>query len=300
MEKQRLLISGANGLLGKTTLIKLSSKYSVFAIVREIPAHETVPGVIYIELDLSSDWDVSLLPSEMDIIVHVAQSNKYKDFPSSAMEVFNVNLTSTMKLLDYGHRAAIKKFVLASTGGLYAQNRLPLTEDSDIFSPDKLTHYLGTKLSSEVFATNYRPFFHVDILRIFFMYGPGQKSNMLIPRLISSIQKGDPILLAGDSGIRLNPIFVEDVVDIIASRLLSDDSQVFNVAGQEVVNFRQLSEIIGELIGKKPVFDIKGSQPDLVSEFHRCVEFLGGMGTPLHLGLSRTINWFDENSDSRL
>jgi UDP-glucose 4-epimerase len=300
VEMQRLMVTGANGLLGRALLKKLTSNYLVSAIVREIPKNDPVPGVNYIEIDFSSDWKVSELPIQMDIIIHVAQSNKYKDFPSSAVEVFNVNLASTIKLLDYGYKTGIKKFVFASTGGLYVQHRLPLTEDSQIFSPDKLTHYLGTKLSSEVFATNYRPFFHVDILRIFFMYGPGQKSNMLIPRLVSSIRRGDPVTLAGDYGIKLNPIYVDDVVDIISARLLGDDSQVFNVAGQEIVTFRQLSEMIGKLTEFEPIFNVQDKQPDLVSEFSRCADILGGSGTSLHQGLMQTLNSIDGISYNHL
>lgn len=297
--KQRILVTGANGLLGKSVIAKLSIENTITALVRQIPTTGKVTNVNYIQIDLSSDWQVSSLPDQMDVVIHVAQSNRYKDFPSSALEVFNVNLASTMKLLEYGRNVGIKKFIFASTGGLYAQNRLPLTEDSEIFSPDKLTHYLGTKFSSEVFATNYRPFFNVDILRIFFMYGPGQKSNMLIPRLISSVKQEIAISLAGASGIKLNPIFVEDVVDIISSRLIATDSQVFNVAGQEVLTLKYLCEIIGRITGKSPIFEIKGEQPDLVSEFLLCSEILGRAGTSLGVGLSSTIDWFDAISDNR-
>jgi len=299
VDKQRILVTGANGLLGKSTVAKLSVNNLVTAVVRKTPANELIPNVKYIEIDLSSDWQHSSLPDEMDVVIHVAQSNKYKDFPSSALEVFNVNLASTMKLLEYGRSVAIKKFVLASTGGLYSQNRLPLTENSEIFSPDKLTHYLGTKLGSEIFATNYKPFFNVDILRIFFMYGPGQKSNMLIPRLISSVKGENPIFLAGDSGIKLNPIFVEDVADIISLRLVAHSSEIFNVSGQEVVTLRSLCEMIGNLTGKSPIFETQSSQPDLVSEFRRCAQILGRAGTQLSYGLSETVNWFDATSDNQ-
>ena len=132
------------------------------------------------------------------------------------------------------------------------------------------------------------------------MYGPGQKSNMLIPRLISSVKQEKAISLAGASGIKLNPIFVEDVVDIISSRLLAKDSQVFNVAGQEILTLRNLCEIIGQKTGKSPIFEIQDEQPDLVSEFHRCAEILGRSGISLGIGLSKTIDWFDAIPDNHV
>lgn len=296
--RKRILVSGANGLLGAATLEQLAIEHEVTALVRKIPLVKKANSIQYIEIDLSGDWDISQLPNQMDSVIHVAQSNRYKDFPDSALEVFNVNLTSTIKLLEYGRIANIDRFVLASTGGLYAENRLPLNENSALFSPDKLTHYLGTKLASEIFATNYRAFFEVDILRIFFMYGPGQKPNMLIPRLITSIKNGEPITLAGEKGIRLNPIFVGDVVSIIQKRIDSTGSEVFNVAGKEVVTLKDLSVQIGKITNQEPRFVHRDIQPDLVSESARCDEILEGSQTNLKEGLSKTIAWLDGLPDN--
>jgi nucleoside-diphosphate-sugar epimerase len=201
--------------------------------------------------------------------------------------------------LEYGRRVEIQRFVLASTGGLYEQNRLPLNEDSALFSPDKLTHYLATKLSAEIFARNFRPFFHVDMLRIFFMYGPGQKMNMLVPRLIKSVLENHPIQLAGTDGIKLNPIFVEDVVSIIETRMQANDSEVVNVAGQEVVSMKELAEVIGSIVNMEPKFENVEPQLDFVSESILSSKLLSRTPTPLRGGLDQTISWFHELSSSQ-
>jgi nucleoside-diphosphate-sugar epimerase len=256
-------------------------------------------GVDYLEVDLSSDWDISVLPIKCDLIIHLAQSNNYKDFPSAALEVFNVNLASTLKLLDYGRWMEIDRFVLASTGGLYANDRLPLNEESELFAPNKLTHYLGTKLSAEIFARNFRPYFHVDNLRLFFMYGPRQKLNMLVPRLIHSVFENQPIQLAGSDGIKLNPIFVEDVVSIIETRFQSQDSEIVNVAGLEIVSIKELAELIGSVVNKKPKFEIVEPQPDFVSESILLSKSLSRPPTSLRDGLDATITWFRALSNSQ-
>jgi UDP-glucose 4-epimerase len=291
VSKGHVLVSGGNGLLGRATIQRLSASYRVTALVRKIPKNPCL-GVNYLEVDLSRDWDISDLPDQCDLIIHVAQSNNYKDFPNSALEVFNVNLTSTLKLLEYGRQAEIQRFVLASTGGLYEQNRLPLNEDSALFSPDKLTHYLATKLSAEIFSRNFRPYFHVDMLRIFFMYGPEQKLNMLVPRLIKSVLENHPIQLAGNDGIRLNPIFVEDVVSIIETRMQSENSEVVNVAGQEVVTIKELAEVIGSIASMEPKFEIVKPQLDFVSESILSSKLLSREPTSLRVGLEQTVSWF--------
>jgi len=288
-----IVVSGGNGLLGRATIKMLSADFKVTALVRQLPLNP-YHGVEYIELDLAAEWDTSVLPENCDVVIHLAQSNNYKDFPGSALEVYNVNLSSTLKLLDYGRRANISRFILASTGGLYPQNRLPLNEQSELFALDKLTHYLGTKLSAEIFARNYLPYFDVDMLRIFFMYGPGQKINMLVPRLITSILDGKPVLLPGGNGIALNPIYVSDVATVIKSRIASQGSAVLNVSGQEVVTIKELANRIGAYLGKDPVFEIDKPQLDLVSESKLCLEMLSGQTVSLDNGLACTIDWIHE------
>jgi UDP-glucose 4-epimerase len=288
---RHILVSGGNGLLGRATLQRLSTQFHITALVRSIPQDPCL-GVDYLPVDLSRDWDIAILPNQCDAIIHVAQSNNYKDFPHSALEVFNVNLSSTLKLLDYGRRVKIQRFVLASTGGLYVQNKLPLNEDSELFSSDKLTHYLGTKLSAEIFARNFRPYFQVDILRIFFMYGPGQKLNMLVPRLIKSIAEDQPIQLAGKDGIRLNPVFVEDVVSVIEMRISAKNSEVVNVAGREIVSMKKLAQIIGSMMNKEPNFETVEPQFDLVSESILSSKSFSRKVTFLSEGLGLTVNWF--------
>ena len=50
----------------------------------------------------------------------------------------------------------------------------------------------------------------VVICRPFFIYGPGQKKNMLIARLIESTRNKKPIILKGLEGMLFNPIYVKD------------------------------------------------------------------------------------------
>ena len=289
MEKSRLLVTGANGLLGKALLDYFASSHQVTALVRVTPQKKN-PLVEYVEIDLSRDWSIASLPRHIDAIVHVAQSNRYRDFPNSAAEVFEVNLVSTFKMLEYAREIGVRKFIYTSSGGIYSQSGSPLNENSEINSPDKLNFYLATKLSSEVFSMSYKEFFDLDILRVFFMFGPGQKPNMLLPRLIHSVKEGTPIQLAGESGIRINPIYVNDVVRLIENRLATSDSKVINVAGLEIVSIKQLSELIAGQIGKNPNYEYLPPQPDLIADTTLCTELFKGQTTSLADGLTRMIS----------
>jgi nucleoside-diphosphate-sugar epimerase len=228
---------------------------------KQIDGCENMPFV-----DLSTDWNTGRLPKKIDVVIHLAQSPKYKDFPDSALDVFNTNLKTTAILLDYAKSAGAKRFILASTGGIYKTNNDPISEDSELIGPSDLSYYFATKLSSEMIAANYRTLMDVNILRIFFMYGSNQRKDAFIPSLMSKINSDQVIFLSGQNGISVNPVHVGDVADAIANLVKLGGPKTINAAGSEILTIRNICEIMGTYIGKKPIFQINPALPNLIAE----------------------------------
>lgn len=255
MGKISILVTGANGLLGKHALEAFSETYEVHAIVRSIPA-EPIKGVTYHTYDLKTDWSTEHLPEGVHTVFHLAQSELFRDFPDHALDVYHVNVTSTMKLLDYARRTGVKKFVFTSTGGIYDASLEAVYENSPINTFGQLGNYFATKLCSEILTHNYTQFFDVTLLRLFFMYGKGQRRSMLIPRLVDNVKNGIPIKLTANGGIQINPIHVSDVVHLLDLLIPSTGSYTFNVAGPQVMSLKEIVEIIGEKANMTPKFEI--------------------------------------------
>lgn len=270
----RVVITGAAGLLGEQAVRFFCKNYAVHAILRRKDSNE-VPGVKYHYLDLSSDFDLSKLPRQVDVIIHLAQSSKFREFPEEALDVFNVNVGSLARLLDYARSVGCKKFIYASSGGVYESGASVVYENSPIVPHGRLGYYLGSKLCGEVLAQNYSNIMDVSVLRFFFIYGRRQRRSMLLPRLVDNIAAGRPIQLQSENGLVINPIHVQDAVSALDYVVRSDGSNTFNIAGVEEVSLKELSQSIGQLLGKDPVFDIKdGESSRLVAN----VSALQGLG----------------------
>lgn len=254
-ERKRCLVTGANGLVGSGILAKLVRTHEVHALVRRLP-DQRLEGVNYLLIDLAADWPVSQLPGRTDVILHLAQSENFRDFPDKAIEIFNVNTCSTLRLLDYARGAGVKKFIYASSGGIYGTADSGFTEDRPIHSGDVLGFYLGTKFCSEIIAENYTPFFDVDMIRFFFVYGPQQRKSMLIPRLVSNVLNGTPVMLQGQDGLKINPIHVDDAADALLKCMELPGSHKINIGGSEVLSLRAICSTIGEIAGKTPAFQV--------------------------------------------
>lgn len=241
-------------------LFKLDAE--IYAITRELPTNP-LQGVRYYPIDLSSQWFDGGLPSEVDAVIHLAQSSKFRDFPDSASDVFKVNTESTARLLDYAKRAKARQFIYASSGGVYGSGKKPFSESFNCFSPSRqLGYYLGTKMCGELLVQSYADIFSTVVVRPFFIYGVGQNRNMLIPRLIDNIAAGKSINIKGDNGIRINPVHAEDAAEAIVAALSITDSATFNIAGPEVLSIREICEGIGKHIEKIPLFQLQQGTPD--------------------------------------
>jgi UDP-glucose 4-epimerase len=265
----RVLVTGATGLIGRKLVEKLWADNEVFAVTRG--ARSGFEGVEWIHQDLSQPLDPAALPRAIDAIAHLAQSERYHDFPDGAMDLFMVNVHSTASLLDYARAAGARTFVLASTGGSYAPSPQPVTEDAPLTTPGP---YFRSKRMAELLVENYAGEFGGAILRVFFAYGPG--GRRLVARLANKILTGEEIVIEGDPGMAMNPIYVEDAAATVEAALSLSEQTTINVAGEEVLRVRELVERLADAIGREARIRPGGSaQGDLVADTSRMRSVLG-------------------------
>lgn len=247
-----IIVTGVTGLLGKNLATEISLLgHHVYGVTRN-PSKNSIFEVV--NIDLNSNWDTTSLPSQVDAIFHLAQSEKFRDFPNGAPDVFQVNINSTAKLLDYAKSNNVQSFIYASSGGVYGNGKEPFVENTPIVPFGELGYYLGSKACGEILVQSYANIFQVNVVRPFFLYGPKQKRDMLIPRLFDNITKGNLIHLDGKEGIKINPLHVKDAVKVLIAVLSRSDSQTYNMAGPDVLSIRQICEIFSKYIDKIPNF----------------------------------------------
>jgi UDP-glucose 4-epimerase len=288
VKPKTILITGATGLIGSHLLRTFGPEDTVYALLRD---GRVVRGIHTLHIDLGRPWSIDELPDGVDTIVHLAQSDHYRDFPLRTEDVFSVNTVSTVKLLDYARATGVKQFVLASSGGVYGTGVNSFSEDEVISAKGELGFYIGTRLCSELLSECYSPYLNVVCLRFFFAYGPSQRAHMLIPRLVDSVRAGRVIKLRGENGLSINPVYVADAVSAVRSAMSLPGSQKLNVAGPEVMSLRTMVEIIGATLGKTPVLEIEPAAPsqDLIADIAKMTMLLGAPTTKFEDGLRRYL-----------
>lgn len=284
----RILITGATGFLGARLATRLQSAHEVWALVRRKP--DTASSRIkWLPQDLSEERWTAQLPERIDAVVHLAQSAQYRNFPAAANEIYAVSAAATMRLAEWAQRAGASHFVLASTGGLYGSSDQPVREaDPLIEDVGPLGFYFATKRASELIVAQYSGAMTTATLRCFFIYGSGQSQQMLMPRLVASVREGRPITLQGRDGIRINPIHVDDAALAVERCLALKASATLNIAGPEAITLRRIAELIGDAVGKSPVFsaDEKAVPRHLVADIENMKRALGTPTTGMARGIA--------------
>jgi nucleoside-diphosphate-sugar epimerase len=246
-----VVLTGGTGFIGTPLRRSLAVRHTVHALTRRrLTAAEQ--GVDWVHADLSRPDDPWRLPLQADAVIHLAQADGYREFPEKAADVFSVNVASVMKLLDHARRSGVKRFIYVSTANVYALAAAPIAESGAV-APS--TFYARSKRIGELLVESYGSLMSCTIVRLFTVYGPAQRADMLIPSLIERVRSGRPIDVKGRCGLTLTPVYVDDVVDVLA-RIAGRDSapagvEVFNVGGDEAVDMPALADRIGSALSRR-------------------------------------------------
>ncbi len=166
---------------------------------------------------------------------------------------YEVNEKYSNRLYDSFLKSNAKVFITISSVKAVADSvDYPLTEDAD---PFPLTHYGKSKLLAEYYINSKKipAGKRVYILRPCMIHGPGNKGNL---NLLYKLAKwGLPWPLAAFENKR-SFCSVENICFVINELITREDisSGIYNVADDEPLSTNEVIEILGESLGKKPIF----------------------------------------------
>lgn len=253
----KVLVTGASGFIGRNLIKKILEREGVlvYAVSRTIPL-VNCKNYIPVSVDITvKDW-TNVIPSPVDTVIHLAQSNRYREFPEGAKDMIDINIKCTLELLEWSRNNKVRRFLFASTGNVYKRST-KLHMETDECEPKSL--YDATKLSAEYLVKQYNMFYKTIIMRLFGVYGPGQKDK-IIPTLIESVKRGKKIKLAQGIGAYLTPLYISDCVEMVVWLInhdfKNDDIEVYNLAGKEVIKLSDFVRMIEKLLHCKAGIDL--------------------------------------------
>ena len=225
----RIAVTGASGFIGSYLVSQLKKlDHSV------------------VEISLDQNHDLTVWESVKDIkpcdaIVHLAAKTFVPDSFDNPRAFYHINNTATLHALELA-RVWNARVIYMSSYFYGSPQYIPVDENHPL-SPHN--PYAQTKYISEELCRGYSRDFDLTVisLRLFNIYGPGQKGSLLIPEILNKIKLGYEVILK-DPRPKRDYIHVYDVISAIIASITSDAKgfDVFNLGTGYSVSVEELVE----------------------------------------------------------
>jgi len=244
--RMRVFLTGATGFIGRYVLKHLEKEdYNILLLTRA--SKENFSSIISSKkVDIVSGnlsdinkWKDKLIQFKPEVTIHLA----WEGIPDYGIETSIKNLKYGLNLFEELASLGCKKIICTGSCWEYGQNQEEISEDLPVKSSNAFTaaknalHLFGREIAKE----NNMQFIWT---RLFYVYGPGQRENSLIPYIIKCAKEGKELKIKTPSA-RNDFIYVEDVAKAIVAILENcNQSTVYNIGSGYSTSIQDIINIV--------------------------------------------------------
>jgi UDP-glucose 4-epimerase len=309
-----ILVTGGAGFIGShlvEMLLALGARVSVIDTmlcgnkIEHLKGHKNL--AVY-ELDVNKAKAISPLFKGVDMVFHLAAVVGVEETQIDPLNVLNVEVIGTSKVIALAAKHKVKRFIFASSSEVYGDSLEPMVEEGPF---NHKSTYSLTKMIGEHYCRAYYQKYGLEytILRYFNTYGPRQDERFVFSRFVERASKQKEIFIYGDGNQTRDFTYVEDSVhlSLMAAMSRKGACQAFNVGTGKAVSINTLARIIlGALKLKQQVkvthVDYDNIRSKEIEIFNRLANMDKVVGlfqylpaTTLGQGIKAYIDWYGSN-----
>ena len=270
---KKIIITGGAGFIGSHVVeFAIENNNQVIVIDNLVSGKlSNLPDdkrVVFYQADILKDNIEYIFERENpDYCIHLAAQTSVNYSEADPIYDAQMNILSSINLLNLCRKYKIKKFITASSAAVYGMpEKLPIAENSQT---KPISFYGISKLTMEKYVEHFQiPYV---IFRFSNVYGPHQSSSKesgVIAIFHDAMLNNKQIEIFGDGTQIRDFIFVKDVANIINSVIYSDISNITcNFSSNTGITINQLFKLMKEMYNYKydPIYlppragDIKNS-----------------------------------------
>lgn len=242
-----VFITGASGFIGKYAVQELSVRgFKVIALSRNIYADTDQVHWIHGSLEDTESIIEQLENYSIDACIHLA----WEGIPNYSYQQSLKNLQYGLQLLELCKKLSISTLIITGSCWEYdfpskeiSENH-PLSYQNSFKSAKNALHFMAHAFCEENQIQLYW-------LRLFYVYGPGQRDESLIPYIVQTVLKGKQPVLSGANN-QNDFIFVKDVAEAFYWILKDKPSnKIYNIGSGSEIPVLDVMDIIGEFLNVK-------------------------------------------------
>lgn len=302
--RQRVLVTGGGGVLGKAVVKALENEASVTFVA---PSRR--------ECDFNSCEQTAALFKDFrpDVVIHLAAKvSGIQGNMSFSGEAYRDNAIINMNVIEAARLSGVKKIVAAGTVALYPTKPNQALSEEDIWSGPphgSEAAYAQAKLGMLAQLQAYRQQWGMEYAFLIFtnLFGPHDRFDEayghVVPSLISRFHRltrenAPEMVVWGDGTPTRDFLFSADAADAVL-RCINDVNGPVNVASGQSVPIREMVELLREVSGfrGKLIWDTSKPNGQMMRAYNVDKMFASGWKPKYSLaeGLSATYSWYEKN-----
>ena len=242
--KNRILVTGSNGMLGQRAVQFYASKENVELLATSVEDKSVIDSIEYIPSDIKDRESIKKLVYDYcpDFIIHTAAFTNVDLSEKFREEAWKINVKG-VECIGEAARAIDAHIIHISTDYIFDGRNGPYDENA---TPDPIGYYGRTKLASENTLRISGTFF--SILRTNVLYGIVPNSRPDFVRwVVSSLRTKQEIRIVKDQFG--NPTFIDDLVQAINKIIEFRKTGVYNIGGKEFLSRYDFTLRIADFFG---------------------------------------------------
>lgn len=241
---KRVLVTGANGFIGKRVLKALSRERWAPTVLSRDHAFRAPPGVEALYGDLDTPDSLKNALDNIDAVVHLAAfiPDNLAD-PAFAEACVRRNGLATLALADAAAKKNLDRFIYVSSGNVYAAEATHPSENSPLYPSTHATYYLASKVLGETYVQHLSQARGLKsaILRIGSVYGHDMKPKSAVATFMRVAAEGGTIELKDGGLATYDLVYVDDIAALIVSALESSAPGIYNAGGGQACTLEQMA-----------------------------------------------------------
>lgn len=320
----KVLVTGGAGFIGSHVTAALLARGSAVVCLdnfnaaydperkwRNVAPFLDHPNYHLIVGDIRDPAAVAQAFTGVDACIHIAALAGVRASVSQAAPYTEVNVVGTVRLLEAARDAGVRHFVFASSSSVYGMGAAHPTGDggrkteSSILSEDMpcdrpLAPYAATKRAGELLGYTYHNLYGLNFiaLRLFSVYGPRGRPDMMPYQVTESIVRRKPIRLFNGGEMWRDWSYIDDIVSGIVAALDTPlGYEIINLGRGEPVRMGDFVSLLEALIGLPAIIQAEPAPPTEpiitaadIRKARRLLHF--NPTTPVKEGLQRFWDWY--------
>jgi len=302
---KKVLITGSSGTIGTRLCERLmaESDYQVVGVDWEPNKWNPDVQAITIDADLRDPWSFGKLPTDVDIVIHLAANARVYDLvvdPGKARD----NFISIYNVLEFCRQNNIPRVEFASSREVYGNSDAVLQAEDNVVLARCESPYSATKMAGEALVHAYQQCYDMQFITFRFsnVYGMYDESDRVVPLFIRRCKAGEDLTVFGKDKL-LDFTYIDDCVDGIRATLERWEhahNDVYNLAYGEGTTIISVAEQVKELLGtgnKVILGEVRtGEVVKYIADTSKAKKkLLYAPKVPFAEGIMRSVQWYGEH-----